>query len=353
MCSDTRRVLFPDSAGGLPAEEITLAEALKERGYSTACIGKWHLGHLPEFLPTRNGFDSYLGIPYSNDMRPCPLMRNEEVIEEPAVQDTLTRRYTEEAIQFISNCREKPFFLYLPYAFPHVPLHASDRFKGASSRGLFGDVVEELDWSVGEILTALGELGIADRTMVFFTSDNGPWLTQFERGGSAGLLKEGKGSTWEGGMREPGIAWWPGKIGPGIVSQSMATTMDLFTTCITLAGGDIPADRFIDGIDISTVLLGDGRATPRNDHFYYRGATLQAVRMGPWKAHWITRPGYGGTIEHHDPPALYNLEVDPSEKYEVSAKHPDIIAAFQKRVEEHRQNLNAPPSQLEKRIPKE
>ena len=216
MCSDSRRVLFPDSAEGLPQEEVTLAEALKAQGYATACIGKWHLGHHPEYLPTRHGFDTYFGIPYSNDMRPCPLMRNEEVLEEPAEQATLTARYTEEAIGFIKAHRDEPFFLYFPHTFPHVPLFASDRFKGTSKRGLYGDVVEELDWSVGQVLKALEECDLGDRTLVVFTSDNGPWLTQSERGGSAGLLREGKGSTWEGGMREPAIAWWPGRGGSGL-----------------------------------------------------------------------------------------------------------------------------------------
>ena len=350
MCSDSRRVLFPDSAEGLPQEEVTLAEALKAQGYATACIGKWHLGHHPEYLPTRHGFDTYFGIPYSNDMRPCPLMRNEEVLEEPAEQATLTARYTEEAIGFIKAHRDEPFFLYFPHTFPHVPLFASDRFKGTSKRGLYGDVVEELDWSVGQVLEALEECDLGDRTLVVFTSDNGPWLTQSERGGSAGLLREGKGSTWEGGMREPAIAWWPGQIGAGLVSGSLATTMDLYTTCIRLAGGEVPSDRVVDGVDISSVLLGDGTATPREHHFFYRGSTLQAARMGPWKAHLITRPGYGGTVQKHDPPALYNLEIDPSEKYEIGEEHPEVLAAIAGLIEQHREELTAPPSRLERRV---
>ena len=350
MCSDSRRVLFPDSAEGLPQEEVTLAEALKAQGYATACIGKWHLGHHPEYLPTRHGFDTYFGIPYSNDMRPCPLMRNEEVLEEPAEQATLTARYTEEAIGFIKAHRDEPFFLYFPHTFPHVPLFASDRFKGTSKRGLYGDVVEELDWSVGQVLEALEECDLGDRTLVVFTSDNGPWLTQSERGGSAGLLREGKGSTWEGGMREPAIAWWPGQIGAGLVSGSPATTMDLYTTCIRLASGEVPSDRVVDGVDISSVLLGDGTATPREHHFFYRGSTLQAARMGPWKAHLITRPGYGGTVQKHDPPALYNLEIDPSEKYEIGEEHPEVLAAIAGLIEQHREKLTAPPSRLERRV---
>ncbi|MHC4722418.1 MAG: sulfatase family protein, partial [Planctomycetota bacterium] len=195
MCSDRRRVLFPNSAGGLPETEITIASALKTAGYATCCIGKWHLGHLSRFLPTRHGFDYYYGIPYSNDMKPCPLMRNEETIEVPADQTTLTRRYTEQALQFIQKNKHKPFFLYFPHTFPHIPLFASRNFKDTSLRGLYGDVVEELDWSVGKILDSLHKNHLAENTLVFFTSDNGPWLIMDLRGGSAGLLRGGKGST--------------------------------------------------------------------------------------------------------------------------------------------------------------
>lgn len=279
MCSDSRRVLFPNSRGGLPAGEITIARALKTRGYATACVGKWHLGHRPEFLPTRHGFDSYFGIPYSNDMdrdaavgpkgreaflapkseywKP-PVLRNEAEIERGPDQTQLTRRYTEEAQKFIRERRGGPFFLYLAHNMPHVPLFASERFKGRSPRGLYGDVVEELDWSVGEILETLRREKLEQNTLVFFSSDNGPWLIFNQHGGSAGLLREGKGSTWEGGMRVPGIAWWPGKIAPGGVHRGIASTMDLFTTSLRLAGADVPADRVIDGLDLRPVLLGTG-----------------------------------------------------------------------------------------------
>jgi len=204
MASDERRVLFPNSKGGLPDEEITIAEALKKEGYATAAIGKWHLGHLPEHLPTEHGFDRYYGVPYSNDMKTdangekgVPLVRNKTIVEYPATQRTLTRRYTEEALSFIEANETQPFFLYLPYTFPHVPLHASEAFRDTSARGLYGDVVEEIDWSVGQILGTLRDRGLAKNTLVVFTSDNGPWLTQDLRGGSAGLLRGGKGSTWE------------------------------------------------------------------------------------------------------------------------------------------------------------
>ncbi len=227
MASSKSRVLFPDSTGGLPDSEITIAELLKRKNYATAAVGKWHLGHLPQYLPTQHGFDSYFGIPYSNDMdkvQPAPprhelwgeaskseyfnvpLVRNEDEIERPAYQPTLTKRYTEEALAFIRKNREKPFFLYMPHTMVHVPLFRSEEFKGVSRRGLYGDAVEEIDWSVGRILDTLHELNLDENTLVVFTSDNGPWLTFDEQGGSAGLLRMGKGSTWEGGMREPGIS---------------------------------------------------------------------------------------------------------------------------------------------------
>ncbi len=359
MCSDNRRVLFPDSTGGLPAEEVTLAEALKAKGYRTACVGKWHLGHLPQCLPMRQGFDVYFGLPYSNDMGskergypPVPLLRGEQVVEQPAVQETLTPRYTEEAVKFIKENREGPFFLYLPYTYPHVPLHASEAFRGKSARGLYGDVVEELDQSVGAILQAIRDLRLAEKTLVFFSSDNGPWLTQNERGGSAGLLRGGKGSTWEGGMREPGIAWWPSRIPAGAVTRELGSTLDLFTTCLALAGAEPPRDRLLDGVDLSPVLFGTGKS-PREVFFYYRGTCLMAARKGPWKAHFITQPGYGGKgPEKHDPPLLFHLEHDPSERFDVSKEHPEVIQAILGEVERHRQALQPAPSQLDARAAK-
>jgi arylsulfatase A len=366
MCSDKRRVLFPNSAGGLPSEEITLAEALKSKGYATACVGKWHLGHLPQFLPTQHGFDSYFGIPYSNDMDRAPdakggaasldsrieywrvpLLRNEEIIERPADQRTITRRYTEEAVRFIKASQDQPFFLYFAHTFPHVPLFASDAFKGRSRRGLYGDVVEELDWSVGQVLMALREAGVAENTLVVFTSDNGPWLTQKLAGGSAGLLREGKGSTWEGGMRVPCLAVWPGKIKPGIVTGALACTMDLFSTFLTLAGAEIPSDREIDGIDLSGLLLGkeEGR---RSSFFYYRGTQLYAARHEAFKAHFITRSAYGqDQAQRHDSPLLYHLEHDPSEQFDVARQHPEVLEKIMKTVEHHRAAIKPVKPQLE------
>lgn len=355
MCSSKRGVLFPDSAGGLPDEEITLAEALKEKGYRTACIGKWHLGHRPRYLPTRHGFDHYFGLPYSNDMDspkrsepPIPLLRGEQVIEEPAVQETLTERYTGEALRFLEQSRDRPFFLYLPYTFPHVPLHASGEFRGRSPRGLYGDVVEELDSSVGRILGKLRELGLDRRTVVFFSSDNGPWLSQEQLGGSAGLLREGKGTTWEGGMRVPGLAWWPGTIPAGGVSGALASAMDLFPTCLALAGLDPPRDRVIDGADLGPHLRGeDWSAGP---FFYYRGSRLMAARKGPWKLHLYTQPGSGGGASWHDPPLLYHLEEDPSEKYNLARERPEVVAQLRAEMECHSAGLKAAKSQLERRI---
>src|SRR5262245_37784941 len=313
MCSDTRRVLFPDSAGGLPASEVTLAEVLKANGYATACVGKWHLGHLPEYQPMKHGFDSFFGVPYVNDMdrrtdigpkgrqaffEPkveywnVPLMRGEKIVERPADQHTLTKRYTEEAVKFIRASKDRPFFLYLPHNMPHVPLFASKEFAGKSPRGLYGDVVEEIDWSVGEVLKALRKEKLDRKTLVVFTSDNGPWLTFGEHGGSAGPLRGGKGSTWEGGMRVPGLAWWPGTVPAGVTTQEVASTMDLFVTAIKLAGGEVPTDRPIDGVDLTGLLTGKGKS-PRDTMYFYRGTRLFAVRNGPWKAHFITQVAYG------------------------------------------------------------
>lgn len=350
MCSDRRRVLFPNSGGGLPDSEITIAEALKGAGYATACVGKWHLGHLPQFLPMRHGFDEYFGIPYSNDMKPSPLMDGERVVEEPAKQDTLTIRYTERALRFIRANRGRPFFLYFPHTFPHVPLFASEAYKGKSLRGLYGDVVEELDWSVGQILDCLRQEALAENTLVVFTSDNGPWLTQKLNGGSAGLLRGGKGSTWEGGMREPCVAWRPGTIAAGSVRADVTSTMDLFPTCLALAGVDLPADRAFDGESLIPVLTGTG-SKQGDTMLFYRGTRLMACRKGPWKAHLITQDGYGGKPEEHDPPALYHLNRDPSEQHDVAQDHPEVVAEILAAIEEHRKTVEPVPSQLDVLLP--
>ncbi len=353
MTSNKHRVLFPRSKGGLPDSEITIAHALKKKKYATMCIGKWHLGHLPRFLPTRRGFDSFYGLPYSNDMdNPArggpgvPLMRDEKIIERPADQDTLTRRYTKEALKFIHGNKDRPFFLYLPYTFPHVPLHASKTFRGRSLRGLYGDVVEEIDWSVGKILGTLKEVGLAENTLVFFTSDNGPWLIQRLRGGSAGLLRGGKGSTWEGGMREPAIAWRPGTVPAGRVCMEHASTMDFLPTCLDLAGIPLPSDRILDGKSLLPLLSGEGSLGERV-FFYYRGTRLMAARKGPWKAHFFTQPGYRGKLVEHRRPLLFNLEWDPSEKYDLGKRRPKILAEIRAEVEKHKAGVKPVPNQLE------
>jgi len=370
MCHDQFRVLRAASIGGLPADEITIAEVLKKRDYATACIGKWHLGNYMNDAahhPRRHGFDFYFGLPHSNDMNPmpgspkgapgrldqdpnwwnAPLFRNENLIEQPADQSTLTRRYTEEALKFIHEHKRGPFFVYFAHTFPHVPLFRSDKFKGRSARGLYGDVVEELDWSVGQILGSLRQEGLAENTLVFFTSDNGPWLIQGLAGGSAGLLKDGKGSTWEGGMREPGIAWWPGKIKPAIVTHELAGTMDLFVTCLKLAEAPLPRDRAIDGVDMAPILFGTGKSL-RDTWFFYRGTQLYAVRKGKFKAHFFTRSGYGqAAAELHDPPLLFNLEADPSEIFDVSKEHPEVLAEIADEVERHKATVKPVKNQLE------
>ena len=360
MANDRFRVIFPPSQGGLPDSELTIAEALKTAGYATGIFGKWHLGHRPEHLPPNHGFDEYFGVPYSNDMSAVlnpalaergytalPLMRGIQTIEQEPDQRTLTRRYTEEAIAFIRRNRGRPFFLYLPHTFPHVPLFAGEDFAGNSPRGLYGDVVEELDWSTGEILATLRESGLDENTLVVFTSDNGPWITQELEGGSAGLLHDGKGTTWEGGMRVPALAWWPGTIEAGLTSTALATTMDLYATALTLAGVPLPADRIVDGVDLTPVMRGE-REQVRDVVYYYRGTRLFAVRRGPWKLHFITQSAYvGDQPVAHDPPALYNVEEDPAERFDVAADYPELIADLVSIADEHQAALMPPPTQLD------
>ncbi|MDG1897177.1 MAG: sulfatase [Fuerstiella sp.] len=369
MCSSTRRVLFPDSKGGLPASETTIGSMLHQHGYATHAIGKWHLGHLPQFLPTSHGYDSYFGIPYSNDMDAVkeapkgrarfndpkidyfnvPLMRGTDIVERPANQHTITKRFTEEAVKLIKQPSEKPFFIYLAHNLPHVPLFVSEDFTDVSRRGLYGDVIEEIDWSVGQVLTALAEQGIAENTLVVFTSDNGPWNSFHQEGGSAGLLRDGKGSTWEGGMREPTIFWWPGKIEPGVV-MDQGSTLDLLPTIAAVTGAVKPDDRVLDGYDLSPVLF-DDEDGPRNEMFYYHGEECYAVRSGMYKAHFKTKTSYTGQrqAEIHDPPLLYHLGHDPSEEYDVAKDHPEIIAAIREVKMRHEASIEPADNQLNKR----
>jgi arylsulfatase A len=329
------RVFAERSLKGLPGQEITIAEMLKDKGYSTAMIGKWHLGHMPGFLPTRQGFDEYFGLVSSNDHNKTydpslgrepafsgpsdkwdvPLMDGEDVVEKPAQQETLTQRYTARALDFIERHHDQPFFLYFAHTFPHTPLFRSDGFAGRSERGIYGDVVEELDWSVGRILDLLWEKGLAENTLVVFASDNGPWLPFRDHGGSAGSLREGKGSTWEGGMRVPGIFWQPGTVKRGVV-RGIGATLDILPTVASMTGAQPPADRPLDGMDLSPALL-RGEPSPRREMLYYRAGELFAFREGPYKIHFLTQTGYTEPQPtRHDPPALYHLEHDPGEKFE-------------------------------------
>ena len=355
------KVIRDNAAAGLPAEEITIAELLKTRGYDTAIIGKWHLGQLPQFLPMAQGFDYWFGLPYSHDMRmtaprteglkspayydPKPeywdvaLMRNGNVIERPVDHRTLTRRYTDEAVRFINQHRSTPFLLYLAHNLPHIPLARSPEFVGHSGAGIYGDVIEEIDWSTGQVLDALKAAGVDRRTLVVFTSDNGPWLPFGDHGGSAGPLREGKGTTWEGGVRTPAIFWWPGTIKPAVVTD-IASEMDLFATAAGLSGATIPADRVLDSMDLGARLRGSG-PSGRNVNLYYWDNELRAIRKGPYKAHFITSGAYGEgepRREQH-PPLLFNLSEDPGERRNIAAAHPDIVADLEREAASHRDSM--------------
>ncbi|MEX1121860.1 MAG: sulfatase, partial [Balneolales bacterium] len=278
-------VLFPDDDYGLPDEEITIAESMKDLGYRTAMFGKWHLGTVDVSWPTEHGFDYYYGLPYSNDMMPLGLYRNSSIIEEPVNQATITKRYTHEAIKFIEEQPDEQFFIYLPHSMPHTPLYASEEFEGRSRAGLYGDVIEEIDWSVGEIMKALKRLEIDDNTMIIFTSDNGPW---FE--GSAGELRERKGgASWDGGFRVPFIARWPGHIAPGNTSEAISMNFDVFPTLIELAGGELPDDRPIDGKSIWPLLQGSNKS-PHEYLYFFNNEEITAVRSQRWK--FVTRSYY-------------------------------------------------------------
>jgi len=364
MCGN-RRVLFPNSTGGLPAKEVTTAEALRTQGYATAHVGKWHLGIHEGSRPLDQGFERSFGLHYSNDMdartdlpkgssgSPTPpedgwnvaLLRDGKVIEQPAQQTTLTKRYTEEAVSFIREKKAGPFFLYFAHTFPHVPLFASPDFKGKSRAGIYGDAVEELDASVGQVLDTLRREGIAEKTLVFFTSDNGPWLIMGDQGGSAGPLRDGKGSTWEGGMRVPGIAWWPGQIKPA-VTREPANAMDLFATSLALAGANLPKETAIDGRDLTPLLR--GQSLPEVPFFYYRGDKLAACRLGEWKAHFFTQTGYGAAkAEQHEQPQLFHLGRDPGEKRNVAAEQADVIARIRAAVQSHQAGVVPGEPQLQ------
>lgn len=327
-------VLIPQSRRGLNPNELTIAEALKSQGYKTACVGKWHLGDQPEHLPTQHGFDYYFGIPYSNDMQskgrgdpPLPLVQQETVIEAPANQATITSRYTEEVVSFIEKNQASPFFVYLPHTFPHVPIFASPDFLGKSKNGRYGDSVEEIDWSTGQILKCLNRLKIADNTLVIFTSDNG---SNGRNGGSNAPLSGAKGSTMEGGMRVPMIARWSGRVPANKMCDELSTTMDFLPTLSAIAGALLP-EKKIDGFDISKMLYGEKHAKSRYESFcYFRRRQLQAIRAGDWKYHlplaethpnWNSsqRVGPGRTAK------LFDLKNDPAEKHNVAKSNSEVI----------------------------
>jgi arylsulfatase A-like enzyme len=352
--------LGPRARVGLSSNEVTLAELLRSRGYATAIYGKWHLGDAPAFLPTRHGFDEYFGLPYSNDMwphhptggtnyPPLPLIEGEQVVQQMPDQTQLTTWYTERAVQFIGRNKDRPFFLYVPHAMPHVPLFVSEKFRGQSRRGLFGDVLRELDWSVGQILAALKKHRLEDRTLVVFTSDNGPWLSYGDHAGSTGGLREGKGTTWEGGVRVPFIARWPGKIPARAVCRQPAITLDLLPTLARLTGASLPSQS-IDGLDIWPLLADErGARSPHDALYFYWDNELQALRSGPWKLHFPHEyvqpnpPGQGGQpgriLRPRTELALFHLERDPSESTNVAAAHPDVVARLQTLAAHAREEL--------------
>ena len=342
--------LGPQSKVGINREEMTLAELVKQKNYRTAIYGKWHLGHRPEFLPTRHGFDEYYGLPYSNDMWPhhpeakkgtypdLPLIGGELTLELNPDQTQLTKDYTKRATRFIRENEDGPFFLYLAHNMPHVPLYASEDFGGKNDAGLYGDVIEEIDWSVGEILKALEEKNLTQNTLVIFTSDNGPWLSYGNHAGSAGNLREGKGTVFEGGVRVPCIMRWPGKIPAGSTCSEPAMTIDLFPTLAAITGAPLPENR-IDGKNIWPLIEGAENAKSPQDayFFYYNANDLLAVRSGDWKMYvpheYNSLDGKpGGTngipakyVRARTDLALYNLASDLGEKKNVAAENPEIV----------------------------
>ncbi|MFB0555305.1 MAG: sulfatase-like hydrolase/transferase [Phycisphaerae bacterium] len=354
-------VIGPSAKIGISDDEQTIAEVLKPLGYATACYGKWHLGHHPKFLPMRHGFDDYFGLPYSNDMWPnhptnktfpdLPLIEGERIIEYNPDQTQLTTWYTERAVRFIEKNKDRPFFLYLPHSMAHVPLFVSDKFKGKSEQGLYGDVMMEIDWSVGQILSTLKRLGIDKKTLVIFSSDNGPWLSYGDHAGSAKPLREGKGTTFDGGQRESTIMRWPGRIPAGTICNEPASTMDILPTIAKLTGAKLPAHT-IDGKNIWPLMSGKrGAKSPHEAFFYYRGFALEAVRSGKWKLHLPhsyrslggRKGGTGGQPVKYEQAkiglALFDLEKDIGEQHDVSAQYPDVVERLLGLAEQVREDL--------------
>ena len=367
--------LGPSANRGINANEVTLAEICKQKDYATACFGKWHLGHHPKFLPQQHGFDDYFGLPYSNDMWPfhprylnlppdsprrkrgfprLPLIDGESVVNANVTgedQTQLTTQYTERAVAFIEEQKDQPFLLYVPHSMVHVPLYVSDKFRGASERGLFGDVVMEVDWSVGQILKALKTHDIDDNTLVIFTTDNGPWLSYGDHAGSAEPLREGKGTMFEGGCRVPTIMRWPSRIAAGKSCDELASTIDILPTVAKLIGATLPEHK-IDGKDISPLMFGaEDAQSPHEVFLCYYGGQLQAVRDRRWKLHfphgYRTMAGHpGGTGGIPAPYSqsrtgleLYDLKNDVSETHDVADEHPDEVARLEQLAEAARKDL--------------
>ena len=355
----------PDSNYGIHPDEMTIAEVLKQKGYSTAIFGKWHLGSQKEFLPLQNGFDEYYGLPYSNDMWPfhpqqgevfnfpdLPTYDGNEIIGYNTDQTRLTTDYTTRSVNFIKKNKNKPFFLYLAHNMPHVPLAVSDKFKGKSEQGLYGDVMMEIDWSVGEVLKALEKSGAASNTIVVLTSDNGPWINYGDHAGSTGGLREGKGTTFEGGQRVPCIVWWPGTTPAGTICNQLASSIDLLPTFAEIAGTPLPAKQ-IDGVSIRSLFEGVPDAAPRTSFlFYYRKNSLEAVRDGhyklvfahPGRSYEAFPPGNGGrpgkVAEGHEfPLALYDMRRDPGERYDVQNQHPEVVEELMRIADAAREDL--------------
>lgn len=342
--------LNPKSTHGLHHDETTLAEVCKQRGYATAIYGKWHLGHHPEFLPVHHGFDDYYGLPYSNDMWPyhpenrsfpaLPMIEDDRVVDADVTADEqtqLTTSYTERAVQFIDQNKDRPFFLYVPHSMPHVPLFTSDKFKGRSQQGAYGDVIMEIDWSVGQIRQALERHGLTDNTLVVYTTDNGPWLSYGNHAGSAGPLREGKGTAWEGGVRVPAIMCWPGTIPAGTVCDEPLMTIDLLPTVAGLLDVKLDASRPIDGLDAWAVISGqEGAESPHEALYFYWGSDLHAVRSGKWKLHFPHayrslegEAGKDGTpsryVMKETGLALYDLDADMGETTNLAEQHPEVV----------------------------
>jgi arylsulfatase A len=351
--------LGPSAKHGIHPDEVTFAEICKQEDYATACYGKWHLGHHRKFLPMQHGFDDYFGLPYSNDMWPfhpgvmhlpmekrlkrwphLPLIEGNEVINpqvDGAAQEQLTTQYTERAVRFIEQNRKRPFFLYVPHSMVHVPLYVSDKFKGKSKNGLFGDVMMEVDWSVGQILETLRKHDLDKRTLVIFTADNGPWLSYGDHAGSAAPLREGKGTMWDGGCRESCIMWMPGTIPAGTVCKEPAMTIDILPTVAHLIGAELPGHK-IDGKNIWPLIAGTaGAKSPHEAYYFYKGSQLQAIRKGKWKMHWphsyrtmAGKPGGTGGIPASYTSAktelvLYNLEEDIGERVDLKDRYPEVV----------------------------